>query len=171
MVERLQIKIGVFIFCVAFTLITITGLDYMVTGTPMFFVYPLGMPFEWLKLWWLLTGILFGAIACLASVSYLLLREETKRHKVTALLLGFTIFMQELSGNLDAVWFIIDAIQYGGKPWISWDTIWTWSPFYWGLNVNWTAKHQLIGTVVMNGILFLAWSIYGLYINNKLKRR
>jgi len=162
--ERWQLQVAVWIFLMCFVLVVITAADYLVTAFGWAFV-----TMEWLKMWWLITGLLFGAISCLVSVTYIIFREQTKKHKLTAFLLGLTLFWQEISGNLDLTWFIIDAIRRGGKPWISWDTVWTWSPFYWWAGIEWTAKEQMTATAIMNGILVVIWVLYGLYLRGARK--
>jgi len=168
---RDDVKLAFFIFLIGLTLVSITYGDYLITGLSWFPEYGFGglIPFSWLKLWWLITAILFFIVACLATTAYLLYREETKRHKLTAFMIWLTVMWQNLSGNLDFVWFIMDAIKRGGSPWISWDTIWTWSMFYWKFGIEWTTKHQMFATAVMNIILVLIWIYYGFYLKHNKK--
>ena len=156
---REQSKLFVFALCIIFSLLTITSMDYMTTGSPMFNEYPCGMSFNWLQKWWTLTFILFVSFGCIVACSYMMFREETVRHKLTAFLLALTIVWQGLSGNLDLLWFGIDKLV-NGELWLQWDTVWVWSPFYWLFNIDWTVKHELIASFFMNLTLFGIWILY-----------
>jgi len=167
MLERWQLKIALFIFFVAATLVTVTYADYLVTGESWHSGFGHLIPFNWLKQWWLTTSILFFLISCLVATAYMQFREETKRHKLTAFILAFTVFWQNISGNLDLCWFIIDWLK--GRLWLTWDTVWTWSPLYWHFDMNWTTKNQMAVTFIMNLYLMMAWAVYGIYLKTKQK--
>jgi len=158
--ERWQLKIAVFIFLVCSVLVVITYMDYLVTGDLTYIGLPI--PWDWLKQWWLCTALLFLAISCLVSAAYMLFREETKRHKVTAFILGLTVMWMNLSGLLDLTWFIIDWLK--GRLWLTWDTVWVWSPFHWSAGIKWTTTHQMSATAIMVLILGVIWVLYGLYL-------
>jgi len=158
------VKLVGFFFMVWVTLTAVTYTDYLVMG--VLFEAGFSLPFWFCQLWWLSTGILFGAIAILVGSTYMAFREKSERHLATAIILGLTVFWQEISGNLDMMWFLMDAIIHG-KPWINWDTIWVWNPFYWHFHINWTTRHEVAACILMNGLLIGLWFLYAKFKFNK----
>jgi len=166
--NRHDLYLFLFFLAVLFPLVVETFQDYIVMGYFVELGHG-GYPFWLCQYWWGSTALQFLSISILVGITYMLYRVESKRHKITAGIISLTVFWQYIAGNLDLLWFIIDAIRHG-RPWINWGTVWVWSPFYWGFGIEWTTKHQMFTTFIMNFILVLIWIFYIFYLKYNKKQ-
>lgn len=152
----------IFVIFVVFVFVAITYADYIITH-----VLPLhyGLVYNgmWLSQWWTCMAILLFSIACLVAVAYMQFREPTKRNWITALILWLTVFWQGFSGSEDMMWFAMEFIQHGTTS-LRWDTLWTWSPFYYRFGLNWTTVEQVEYVIGMNVVLVAIWLAYIAYL-------
>jgi hypothetical protein len=156
--------VALFIVFAALVPFGIAWLDYMMNDIGYF--YGLQFSWVWAFQWWLGLTIVMLSVSVLVSLSYLLLREESKRNYYTAFMLGLTMWWQQLSGNMDLIFFLFDKIR--GTWWIKWDTIWWWSPFNWLFGFPWTSKQQVAMTALLDLVLIGLWVVWLIVMNRDL---
>ena len=140
---------------------SIEGFDYM--ANCIFYEHGLQFSWQWAFQWWTILTVTMAIISLLVATSYLLMREPTKRHYYTAFMIGFSIWWQQVSGNMDLIFFLFDKIR--GTYWIDWDTVWWWSPFNWLFGFEWTSKNQVAMTAIFDVFWLGLWVLWFLVMN------
>jgi hypothetical protein len=145
------------LFFVAFFLVVLTGIDWVVHSV----LYDFGLEFSysWANPYWVFLGLCFVAAGAVAEMSYFLHRRIDRKVFLRGSLIFWTVLSQTLSGNLDLLWFLFNYL-FKGVWFPAWDAVWWW---HWGsllgLSVTtfWVVVVGLVWNVVLAGVWILCF--------------
>lgn len=147
----------VFVAVMVLNLFPISDIGWLVHSE---FIKKYGLVFsmDWAIRYWIDEMLVVLGLGLMGGLGYWIFRAETKKHRLTAVMLGLTVFWQWMGGFFDWIWFLLDWI--GGYPLPALDKLWYWNPFYWFLGIHWTTLHHIVFTIIMESILFILWYLW-----------
>jgi len=143
----------------------VAHLDYIVHHE---FLQHYGLEFrwEWAIRWWVSLGVIYVFVGALCSLSYWFLRASTLRHRVTGLLIGFTVISMAFGGIFDVVVYGLFAPQdFPGLETRLW-----WTPFEWLFGLEWTGLRHYIWILGWTIAIVVCWVIWFYTIGRKHTR-